>query len=133
VWKLYVAAAVLYYLADCRHIFNHYDIFKEYCMRGMVIHHVATMHGAISAFFIPYFPWFFTLPWALHCFLIVWPYNRILHVPYVASLLYMLYRLFTKPFFQTKLFRGVLSCLGTLTIGLLYISIYDCDTNDLKY
>lgn len=98
-WKLYIVVALWYYTSDSYYVINHYDIFEERCMMGMVIHHVATIHGSLFAIFIPYYPWFFTLAWALHCFLIVWPYYKILHVPYVAALLYMLYRLFTKPFF----------------------------------
>eukprot|EP00347_Sterkiella_histriomuscorum_P024210 403331929 len=132
-WRMYVVVASWYYINDIYYIINHYDIIEEKCMLGMVIHHVATLHGSLFAVFIQYYPWFFTLPWAFHCLLITWPYFKILHVPYVASLLYMLYRLFTEPFRHTKLFRGVITCLPLLTVGLLYISLNNCDTNDLKY
>lgn len=125
--------AISYYIADCLYVLSHYDVFEENCMMGMIIHHVATIHGATSAVQITYYPWFLTLPWALHCILIMFPYNKLFHVPYVASLLFMLYKLFTRPFSKTHFYRGIAACTPMLTVGLLYISLNGCDTNDLKY
>lgn len=99
----------------------------------MIVHHIATFWGSLYAIWLPYYPWFLTSILATHCYLIKWPYNKILHIPYTIALLYFLSRLFTRPFFKVKQFRGILKSLPLLTVGLLTFSFNGCDTNDLKY
>lgn len=104
-WKMYICVAFVYYMADCTYCAMHYDLSEDMCILAMFLHHVATIFMILPALSIPHYPWFLTLVFSVHTFLIAWPYNKTLHVPYAASLIHMLFRFFTRPFFQMKLIR----------------------------
>ena len=132
-WKGYILVAFVYYVADCIYCAQNYDLTQEYCILGMFLHHVATIFAIMPALFIPHYPWFFTFVFAFHCFLIAFPYNKILHAPYATGLIFMLIRFFTRPFFQMKLYRQIITFLPLLTVALLTIAYNKCDQNDLRY
>ena len=132
-WKIYIVVALVYYIADCIYCAVVYDLSEEPCILGMFLHHIATILAIYPALSIPYYPWFLTLVFSIHCFLITFPYNKDLHLPYAASLAFMLVRLFTRPFLQMKLFRQIIQFLPLLTVALMIIRFNNCDSNDLKY
>ena len=134
-WKAYILVALWYYAMDNWYLATTYNLWTDggYCYLGMFLHHLATLHGILPALMLPYYPWFFSFIFSFHCYLIVWPYNKLLHVPYTAGLLFFLYKLFTKPFFQMKYFRLIITCLPMLTVGLLTFAFNGCDCNDLRY
>ncbi len=100
-WKFYLIVALWYYIMDSWYLIMNYSLWEveSRCYLGMVLHHIASAHGIIPAFSITYYPWFFTYIFAFHCYLITWPYNKLLHIPYSIGLFHFLYKLFTRPFF----------------------------------
>ncbi|CDW75444.1 UNKNOWN [Stylonychia lemnae] len=133
-WLLYSYVAIWYYIHDCFYLITYYNFFEEPCVTGMVLHHIGALPAVFSIVYTSYIPYWIGSIYSLHCVLIVWPYNKILHVPYVMALIFMLYNvLFTKPFTQAKPFRRIVKIVPLLSVGLLFISLNGCDTNDLIY
>jgi hypothetical protein len=134
-WKAYIACALLYYVADTYYLVANYNLMADdkICELAMTLHHIATVWGILPSLFLPYYPWFFTFVFSTHCYLIKWPYYKVLHLPYSMALIYFLCRLFTRPFRKVHLFRRIIHCLPLLAAGLLTYSFNQCQTNDLRY
>lgn len=97
-WKMYICVAFIYYMVDCTYCAMNYDMSEDTCILAMFLHHIATIFAILPALSIPHYPWFLTSVFSVHTFLIAFPYDKLLHAPYAFSLIYMLFRFFTRPF-----------------------------------
>ena len=106
---------------------------ENMCMLASVIHHAATLYGFRHVWNMPLYPWFVVFPLAFHCVIIAFPYEKWMHPLYGVGLVCFLIGVLTEPFKRAKAYYYVRSTFIMITPGLLMMSRYNCDTNDLLY
>merc|ERR1719197_1831962 len=96
---------------------------KMECNTGYILHHISTIVSGCFVPMMPHIPWFLSLVFTNHAFLVVNLGLSNLQPIYGLTVAYMQYRLCQEPFWSSKIYRRFWTSNWTFLIGfgwLLY-------------
>lgn len=109
-------------------IYRNFDM----CNSAFLFHHLVTLAGLPFALSFPHYPWFVIGPTGFHCFLVMFPYLSWLNYGYLFFMVFCMFGLQSKPWYNHSRYRGLLHAGYALIVGpLVTLWLFSCK-NDME-
>jgi hypothetical protein len=129
-FKSFLGFCILYYVADC--LIKLYEFkaedYRDVCKMGFFAHHLATIFGFKSIFFVDHYTWFFMGPMAYHTVIVTFPdltvINNMIYAVFVIA--FAFYPCFALPFRKRKISHMLFLTSIFIVIPLILLSMGNC-------
>ncbi|CAG9319849.1 unnamed protein product [Blepharisma stoltei] len=125
IFRILLWPSAIYYIADSINLMFFAEAIDQ-CKISFFVHHVVTLVGAGSALTIPHYPWFLMLPFAFHCFLMMFPLIGWLNYIYLATVFRNAYGLHQAPYIEIAKYRHILYVVYLLLVPLIMLWGFGC-------